>query len=82
MEHLELAGHALAHGHATQKPRKEMHVRELHDGSYHIMRHHGEAMTEHSAPTLDHVHDHLEEHFGEPNEGEESMAEKKVEGEA
>ena len=84
------ASHALAHEKAKHKLLKELHVRELHDGSYHIVRHHGDGhpVTEHSAKDLDHVHDHLEEHMGQPNEGEEaaeggsgSPAEEMAEGE-
>lgn len=88
MSEFELAGHALAHGPVkgvsakagqANKPLRQMHVRELHDGSYHVARHHAEGhITEHGAPTLDHVHDHMEEHFGE-NEAEENKAEEKAE---
>ena len=36
-----------------QKPLKEFHAKELHDGTYHVMMHHGDPMkppTEGSAP--------------------------------
>jgi hypothetical protein len=53
------------------RPRKHLHVHELHDGTYHVERDHGEGpMETGSANDLDEVHDHLEEMFGEPNEGE------------
>lgn len=60
------------------KPLKEMHVKELHDGTYHVAMHHGRDQygmehkppTEGSAQDLDGVHDHLEEHMGAPNDGE------------
>lgn len=78
MEH-ELAKHALSHERKKSEKKKhlkEMHVKELHDGTYHIMKHHGHPEmqpTEGSAQDLDQVHDALEEHMGDPNEGEEQM---------
>jgi len=52
---------------------KELHVRKLHDGSYHhTVSHHpyGERR-EGSTHDLDEIHDLLEEHFREQKEGEE-----------
>jgi len=71
----DLAAHALSHGKgAKMRHMKEMHVKEMHTGGYHVTKHHGTHTTEHGAKDLDDVHDHMEEHMGEPNEGEE-MAE-------
>ena len=60
------------------RPMKDMHIKELHDGTYHVERHHGHdhmGMPVHpphtgSAADVDGIHDHVEEHFGSPNEGE------------
>lgn len=89
MDEFELAGHALAHGPVKgasgkagqhNKPLRHMHIKELHDGTYHVTKgvmHQGghpagtiEPDLEGSAPSVDHIHDHVEEHFGTPNEGE------------
>ena len=74
MEH-ELAKHALSHEHKKSKMKalKEMHVKELHDGSYHMKKMSGkpgEEPEEGSAKDLDEVHDAMEEHMGEKNQGE------------
>ncbi len=73
----EMAASALAH-HAKPKMAhkilKEFHAKELHDGTYHIQKHHGhdqygvevKPAEEGSATDLDGVHDHLEEHMGGP----------------
>lgn len=50
----------------------------LKSGGY-LMQHHDENDApipgeEHAIPTLDDLHDHLEEHFGEPNHDEEATA--------
>lgn len=50
---------------------KELHVKKLHDGSYHhtVSHPYGERR-EGSTHDLDDIHDLLEEHFGEPNADE------------
>lgn len=58
---------------ATHKPTKGMHIDELHDGTYHIEKHHGNDHMRGSATDLDDVHDALEDYFGSPNEGEEEL---------
>lgn len=83
------ASHLGGMDHEKMKPMKEFHVKELHDGSYHVAMHHGDGhMTEGSAPTLVHAHAHMDHHMGTPNKGEEAMehgtgskAEEKAEGE-
>lgn len=65
----ELATHGLAHEKAKElkKHLKEMHVRQLHDGTHHVALHDGKGgMTEHGAADLDQVHDLMEEHMGDP----------------
>ena len=76
----ELAAHALSHrsGKKAEKHLKELHVKELHTGGYLVHKHSGkpgEEPTEHGAKDLDEVHDHLETHMGEPNDGEEELEE-------
>jgi hypothetical protein len=74
----EYAAHGLAHGkhHEAKKHLKEMHIKELHTGGYLVHKHDGNGgMTEHGANDLDEVHDHMEDHMGMPNEGEEAEAE-------
>jgi hypothetical protein len=77
MDH-EMAKHALAHesGSKAKKHLKEMHIRELHDGTHHVAMHDGKGgpPKEASASDLDHVHDLMEEHMGQPNEGEQEVA--------
>lgn len=72
MDEMELAGHALAHGAKGEKapkppkPMKEMHIKELHDKTYHVAMHSGkmgEPPKEGSAKDMDGVHDHVHEHF-------------------
>ena len=47
-----------------EKPKREMHVKEMHSGGYHVVRHDGEGnTTEHAVPDVDGVHDHIHEHF-------------------
>jgi hypothetical protein len=54
------------------RPRKHFHAHELHDGSYHVEKDHGEGpMETGSANDLDEAHDALEEMLGSPNEGAE-----------
>ena len=61
--------------HEHQPPTKHFHVHELHDGTYHVEKDHGEGRMETgSAQDLDEVHDHLEEMMGSPNEGEETRS--------
>ena len=79
-EDLASASHTFAHPPRRQveeqkeeehRPRKHFHVHELHDGTYHLEKDHGEGeMQQASANDLDEVHDHLEEMMGTPNEGE------------
>jgi len=90
-----MAAHALAHmpkAKAAHKALKEFHAKELHDGTYHIEKHHGhdehgmpvKPAEEGSATDLDGVHDHLEEHFGGPadeSEMHETAAHEAAEGE-
>lgn len=67
------AAHLGGMEHEEMKPMKEMHVKALHDGSYHMMMHHGDPMKppmEASAPDLEGVHDKMEEHLGHASEGE------------
>ena len=93
MAQVEMAEHVLGLGTPKPaakpkiKPMKEFHVRELHDGTYHIEKGHGrdhmgmdvKPHEEASASDLDGVHDHLEEHMGEPNFGEEQGESPKTE---
>jgi hypothetical protein len=64
------------------KPRKMMHIEELHDGSYMSESHKGDGSEPMKAShkDLDGVHDQLEEHFGSPNAGEEEMEKEKAGG--
>ena len=92
MKH-SMAASALAHSSkkpAMKKHLKEMHIKEAHTGGYIVHKHSGkmEPPTEHVASDLDHVHDMMEEHMGQPNDGEEmaeggggSPAEEAAEGE-
>jgi hypothetical protein len=77
----EMAAHALG-GKGTKKHLKEMHIFENHDGSYQVHKHSGKPGEE---PTkegtdgpdhVDHLHDHVEQHFGGKNADEEAMEEK------
>jgi hypothetical protein len=79
-EDLDSALHTFAHPHAKgrearkqDEPRvlKELHIKQLHDGTfYHTLHHENGLREEGSTGDLDSVHDALEEHFGEPNAGE------------
>ena len=84
---LDSALHTLTHPHrkvedhqreAPTKPMRHFHAHELHDGTYHVEKDHGEGpMETGSANDLDEVHDHLEEMMGTPNEGEQEGEEHK-----
>ena len=72
-----LAHDALSHNaEEPQEPKKmirAMHTRKAADGSYVIEHHHAHfshPMEEHTAANTDALHDHIEQHFGEPNDGE------------
>lgn len=101
MENVEMASATLGHhkpgGAKTAakpkiKPLKEFHAKELHDGSFHIEKHHGydqhmmpvKPSETGSAPDLDGVHDALHEHMAAGNEakevGEKGGVSKKNEG--
>ena len=70
--------HALMKGSpksAKPKHLKEFHAKELHDGKYHVQRHSGhpsEKPVEHTAENMNEVHQAMEEHMGQPNDGEEA----------
>jgi hypothetical protein len=52
---------------------RAMHIRKASDGSHVIEHHHvnfSHPMEEHTAKNMDELHDHLEQHWGEPNDGE------------
>lgn len=52
---------------------KELHVKRLHDGTFSHVLHDGTSPArEGSTADLDDVHDAIEEHFGTPNDGEET----------
>jgi hypothetical protein len=71
---------ALAHdalGHETgkepepPKPLRHMHIREVHTGGFHVMKDDGAGkITEHGASDSGDIHEHVEDHFGAPNDGE------------
>lgn len=74
---LSLASSALSHdADEPQEPKKEikaMHIRKASDGSHVIEHHHvhfSHPMEEHTAKNMDELHDHLEQHWGAPNDGE------------
>ena len=73
---LSLAQTALSHDADKQEPAKEikaMHIRKASDGSHVIEHHHvhfSHPMEEHTAKNMDELHDHLEQHWGTPNDGE------------
>ena len=65
------------------KPMKEFHAKELHDGTYHVMMHHGDPMKppmEGSAHDVDGVVDHMMHHFGGEGGGEEEGGKSRGEG--
>lgn len=76
----ELAGSALAHKAKEPKPGKKK-IKEVHikvaKGGYHVTHHHeAHPPEDHVVPAkhegdLDGLHDHMEEHMGAPNPGEE-----------
>jgi len=80
---------ALAHdalsGPAQEGPKKvikAMHIRKASDGSHVIEHHHldySHPMEEHTAKNMDELHDHLEQHWGSPNDGEEASESEKDE---
>lgn len=75
-----LAGHALSSrskpksAKASKKEVRKMHITKAH-GGYHIVHEHTDPMAhppeEHVAPDMAALHDHMEQHMGEPNPGEE-----------
>jgi hypothetical protein len=73
--------HSLAKGSSKKakapKHLKTFHAKEQHDGKYHVVRHSGkptEQAMEHTADNMSDVHAALEDHMGQPNEGEAEMA--------
>ena len=81
---LSLAQTALSHEpEQDMQPKKvirAMNIRKASDGSHVIEHHHvdfSHPMEEHTAKNMDELHDHLEQHWGTPNDGEaESESEK------
>jgi hypothetical protein len=80
MNHTDsLAGHALSSrsksksARASKKKVRKMHITKAH-GGYHIVHEHEDPVAhpaeEHVAPNMAALHDHMEEHMGEPNPGE------------
>lgn len=74
---MSLAQSALSHDQEEpQEPVKTiraMHIRKAADGSHVIEHHHvdfSHPMEEHTAKDTDELHDHIEQHWGEPNKGE------------
>lgn len=70
----EIAGHALGHAkhksvHAPSRVRR-MEITKMQDGKYLV--HHPEHGTDHPVENTDALHDHIEQHMGEPNPGEEA----------
>ncbi len=80
---LEVALHTMNH-HRQKEPAKEekqadheelkeFHVKRLHDGTFSHVLHDGTGPgREGSTPDLNDIHDALEQHFGTPNDAEES----------
>ncbi len=63
-----------SHNEEEPSGRKEFHARKL-DHGYHVTKKHPDGSeTEHAADDLDEVHDHMHDHFMEP-EGEEPAGE-------
>jgi hypothetical protein len=82
---MEMAAHRLG----KDKPKhmkkhlKELHVKEAHTGGYMVHKHDGKGgVTEHVASDLDQVHDHMEDHMGQPNDGEEMEPQAEAEPQA
>jgi len=71
MDH-DVAASGLAHkSHKPPKPQPEAHVKKLHTGGYMVTKHHPAGhTTEHGAKNMADVSQHLEEHMGEPAQGE------------
>jgi len=58
-----------AHEDSRDKLRRAMRVKQLHSGGYHVIREHEDgSTTEHAAPDLDALHDHIHEHFAQQGE--------------
>lgn len=76
---LSLAQTALSHEPAKEDTPalpvhlKEMHIKQLHTGGFHIAKHDGKGgMTEHAAPHNDSVVGHFMDHMSHPDEDEEA----------
>lgn len=53
---------------------REMHIKELHTGGFHVQKHDGKGgMTEHGAPHNDAVIGHFMDHMAHPDEDEEAV---------
>lgn len=74
-EHI-LSGKAKAEHKGGKHPKKvhKMHITKAHSGGYHVVHEHSSPHPpeEHVIPNTDALHDHIEEHYGEPNPGEEA----------
>jgi len=77
---MSLAQAALSHDPAKdtepEPPRylREMHIKELHSGGFHVQKHDGKGgMTEHGAPHNDAVVGHFMDHMAHPDEDEEAV---------
>lgn len=77
---MSLAQTALSHDPAKdtepEPPRylREMHIKELHSGGFHVQKHDGKGgMTEHGAPHNDAVVGHFMDHMSHPDEDEEAV---------
>ena len=57
---------------APAPPQPSASVKKLHTGGYVVSKHHGDGKpsTDHGAKNMAEVSGHLEDHMGEPNEGE------------
>jgi hypothetical protein len=76
---------ALAHSALSHEPEKEaapalpvhlkeLHVKQLHTGGFHVQKHDGKGgMTEHGAPDNDSVVGHFMDHMAHPDEDEEAV---------
>lgn len=69
----EAITHALKHGSPKMRNLKSFHAHEKSEGGYHVAMHHGGKSSTHSAADLGAVQQMLEQHMGEPNEGEAEM---------
>ena len=65
--------HALKHGSPKMKHLKSFHAHEASDGGYHVEMHHGAKSHKQSVADLGAVQEMLEDHMGQPNEGEAEM---------